>query len=103
MNRWELTEEVKEKHTTIIQEFINKIESAKEESINEVMNLSNTELNPFTLVKLLEHLGYEQIEQTDNGWQFDFWITMEKDGCKSLSVHGTGIIFELKLSAKQYE
>lgn len=103
MNRWELTEEVKEKYTPIIREFIRKLESnnPKDEEKRLEMDLSGTELNPFTLEKLLENLGYEQTEQDNNGWQFDFWITMQKDECKDLSIKGTGITFELKLSEKE--
>lgn len=96
-NRWELSNDVKEKYTPIIVEFINKLESEEPGKPLE-LNLSNTELNPYTLVELLKNIGYEKIDEDSNGWQFDFWITLQKENNKSLSVSGTGIVFELKLS-----
>ncbi|WCF11432.1 hypothetical protein NDS46_31230 (plasmid) [Paenibacillus thiaminolyticus] len=101
-NRWTLTDEVKEKFMPVIQEFISKLESMKPEESSELLeiDLSDTELNPFTLVILLESIGYEQTNQNDNGWQMDYWITMCKEGFKPLLVKGTGITFELRLSEK---
>lgn len=102
-NRWTLKDEVRDKYIPVVQEFISKLESINPEDTKELLeiNLSNTELNPFTLVKVLESVGYEQTNQDDNGWQMDFWITMSKSGFKPLYVKGTGIIFELKLSEKE--
>ncbi|EJW13952.1 hypothetical protein M5X02_30715 [Paenibacillus alvei] len=99
MNRWLLTEEVKQKYTPIIQGFIDKLEAMNPDEQEDLLeiNLSDTGLNPYTLQELLESLGYEKTDFDDNGWQMDFWITMEKNGCKSIVIEGTGIIFELKL------
>jgi len=98
INRYTLTKEVQEMYTPIIQEFINQVESNPNEHVQ--IDLSDTKLNPSTLIELLEKFGYENTNQEDNGWQFDFWITMEKENNVNLSVEGTGITFELRLSTK---
>jgi hypothetical protein len=102
MSRWELTEEVRLKYTPVVEEFIKQVELSKySDGENRLeKDFSDTELNPYTLVKLLETLGYEEIDQDSNGWQLDFWITMKKDRHKSLYVLGTGMTFELKLVEK---
>jgi hypothetical protein len=46
----------------------------------------------------IKSLGYEEGEQEENGWQFDFWIPMTKDGYRPIQVKGCGIVFELILS-----
>lgn len=103
MSRWQLKKEVKEKFTPIIEEFIHQVETIDPLSDTPLLeiDLSDTELNPYTLETLLEGLGYEKTDHDSNGWQYDFWVTMQKDGCKSLSVNGTGATFELKLSEKE--
>ncbi|MNS42020.1 hypothetical protein D3C71_1502710 [compost metagenome] len=102
-NRWALTEEVKQKYIPVVEQFISELESINPEDANGLLeiNLSDTELSPYTLVKLLEGMGYKERSRDDNGWQFDYWITMSKKGFKTLSVNGTAIIFELKLSEKE--
>ncbi|TVX85976.1 hypothetical protein [Paenibacillus agilis] len=102
-NRWQLTEGVKEKFLPIVQGFINKLEASnpdEEENLLEV-DLSGTELNPFTLQELLESLGYKKGDADTNGWEMDFWIPMNKEGFKTLSVDGTGMIFALYLREKE--
>lgn len=103
MNRWTLTDEVKEKCLPIIQGFIDKLEAMNPDEQEELLEIdvSDTGLNPHTLQELLESLGYEKTNYDDNGWQMDFWITMEKSGFKPLSIDGTGIIFELFLREKE--
>lgn len=103
MNRWELSEDVKEKHTLVVQEFINQVELNKPQNDSDLLeiNLSDTELNPFTLQKLLESLGYQETDHHNEGWQLEYRITMQKDGFKSLDINGSGITFELKLSEKE--
>lgn len=96
MNRWTLTEKVREKFIPIVQRFIGQVELQQSPDLLE-LDLSETELNPFTLVELLEGLGYKNVSQDTCGWQFDFWMRMEKEGYTTLRVDGTGIIFELKL------
>ncbi|MNJ90285.1 hypothetical protein D3C87_78800 [compost metagenome] len=100
INRYTLTDEVKKEFTPIVENFINKVENSDPEGDLLSMDLSNTKINPYTLTKVLESLGYKETDQDSNGWQFDFWITMEKKGFKNLQVKGTGITFELLLKEK---
>lgn len=95
MSRWQLADEVRNKFTPIVKEFINKVES--EEFPEDILQLTDTELNPYALWKLLEELGYEEVNTDRNGWQMDFWITFKKEGFKTLTIEGTGITFEFKL------
>lgn len=97
MSRYTLKESVKNKYQKSVEDFIKKLETTNDGDYVE-KDFSDTELNPYTLGILLEDLGYERINQDDNGWQMDFWITYEKEGCKPISLQGTGITFELKLS-----
>lgn len=95
MNRYELTEKVKEKFTPIVEEFIKKAE--EKEFADDLLELTGTELNPYTAWKLLEEFGYNKDDIDTNGWEMDFWITMKKDGFTDISIRGTGITFELNL------
>lgn len=97
-HRWSLSDEVGKMYEKMIEKFIIAIESSTPEDKLLEIDLSNTELNPYTLQALLEGLGYEVTERDNNGWQLDFWINMEKPNFKNLSINGTGITFELKLS-----
>jgi hypothetical protein len=97
-NRWELTDEVRQKFTPIIEDFIRRVEENDPEGEPLTLDLCNTELNPYTLQKLLEEMGYSVEWAGDNGWQLDFWYNVEKEGMKPLSLHGTGITFSLYLS-----
>lgn len=62
------------------------------------LDLSDSGLNPYTIGEILEELGWEVQDRRDNGWQMDFWIIYEKDGCPDIQVRGTGITFEVFLS-----
>lgn len=97
-NRYELTTEVKNEYFTKVVHAIEKIENS-----NECIKISfaDTKLNPYTLSQLLVDLGYEEGEIEINGWEMDFWITFTKDGCKTLSLNGTGITFDMYLIAVQ--
>lgn len=95
MSKWALTDDMRKKFIPIIQEFINKVEAV--EFPDESLELTDTELNPYTLGLLLEEFGYEKVDIDENGWQMDFWITFEKEGYKTLTIEGTGITFEFKL------
>lgn len=101
MNRYKLTDEVRKKYLPIIKEHTEKIRNCNLEEMDRYdvsLNLSDTGLNPYTLGKLLEELGYEKVDVDKNGWEMDFWITYEKSGCPPIQVRGTGITFELFLS-----
>lgn len=114
MNRWTLTEEVKEKYKPIIQEFLNKMESLTGEQIESMDNdefcleLSDTELRPYTLLELMKEFGYGDENFDDNGWELDFWIDITKSEgsypstSERLCIHGCGMTFELNLSVKEF-
>ena len=107
VSKWELTEEVEAKFTPIVKEFIDENEGAdlteEDQKDNRgELDLTDTELNPYTLWKLLEKLGYKKDEMEINGWEIDFWITFVKEGFKSLEIDCTGITFEMKLNVKEY-
>lgn len=101
INRWQLKDDVKEKWTPVIQEHIKKIEDHYKNGDNPYncfLNLTGTELNPYTLWKILEELGYEREDQEDNGWELDFWIYFTKQDARTLLIRGTGILCEFFLS-----
>jgi hypothetical protein len=106
-NRYILTDEVKEKFLPIVQDLINQVESYNGDNKNSPeVDLSGTEINPYTLRKLLEDIGYKESEDEDmetNGWQMDFWIYMYKPGYKPLTISGCGITFDLKLHMKDID
>lgn len=104
MNRYQLNEKIKELYLPIVKEHIDKIESLnleEESPYNIELDLSDSPLNPYTLWGILEELGYERMDQDDNGWQMDFWIYFEKESCRELIVRGCGITFELILSGEE--
>ena len=105
MSRFDLTEEVEAKYIQIIGKFFDEIASKTAEYLEDdafVLPLSDTELNPYTLQKILERdFGYE-VDCTDtNGWEMDFWINLLKDNVEDLTnsicIEGQGITFELNL------
>ena len=71
------------------------------DDVHEV-DLTGTGVNFYTLGEILEELGYEKGDYDTNGWQIDLDITYTKEGCESLVVHGTALVFEIKLSKKSY-
>lgn len=101
VNRWILTDAVRDKYKQSVQDFINDLEAVDIEEATDFLekDFSDTELNPATLEELLEkEFGYEVDERDDNGWELDFWITMRKSGYRPISICGCGMTFELKLS-----
>ena len=111
MNRWKLTKEVKNKYKPIIEEFLNKIDNMTDEEIENSddnifsMELSDTELRPYTLQELMKEFGYGDSEFDDNGWQLDFWITMNRSRGKltdNICIGGCGMTFELNLKISEF-
>lgn len=114
MNRYELSKDVKEKYKPIVEEFLNKMKSLNNYEIEYMNNeefrleLSDTELRPYTLLELMREFGYGDEEFEDNGWQLDFWINIEDkeesypSTCEVLCIHGCGITFELNLSVREF-
>lgn len=110
MNRWIVTDEIREKFKPILKEYFNKVENLAVEQVGRMSNeelgldLSDKGINPSQLVELLEEFGYEEQDRDDNGWELDFWIYMHRcDGkmfdstCEKLVVAGCGMTFELKI------
>jgi hypothetical protein len=101
-NRWTLTDKAKEVYTPIIQEFIDLLERTEEgDDDNLFLDFSDKIIiNPYTLWKLLEELGYETLDSDQNGWQMDYWIYFHKKGFKKLCIEGTAITHAFKLKLK---
>lgn len=104
MNGWNLTKEVREEWREVIENHINKIQNCdlEEENPYDVeLNLSNTSLNPYTLGKLLEELGWVEEDFDHNGWEFDFWGYYSKNGYENrILMRGCGMTFSLFLSGE---
>lgn len=114
MNRWELTDEVKTKWISKIAEWLDKqramtvkeVESAGDEVFT--LSLCDTELNPYTLGKVLCELGYEKGDMSHNGWEMGFLQDYENYDnecpamCEKLCVHGCGMTFDLNLSISEF-
>lgn len=110
MNRWHLTDEIREKIKPLLVEYFNKVENVTAEQVEHMSNeelgidLSDKGINPYQLISLLEEFGYKKENQEDNGWELDFWIYMKRiDGktfdstCENLVIAGCGMTFELKI------
>lgn len=95
MSRYDIKEETKEKFLPVIKEFIWDIESDENRNID----LSDTDLNPYTLMSILEDLGYIKEDVDVNGWEMDFSIKMISEGARDINIYGCGITFELTLSS----
>ena len=106
INGWEVTEELREKFTPIIKEYIDKLEQTNLEDEPEQLELTFQGIGPYQLSKILEELGYEEDEDCPmdtNGWELDFWMYYnhpdKKNYAEKLVISGTGITFELKLGS----
>lgn len=108
-NRYILTEEVEKEYTPIIKAFIENLDNMTKEDIEGLtkdeefnLDLCGTKLAPYTLSKLMEKLGYSEVNTDTNEWQLDFWINMKNNNAKSdltekLCIMGCGMTFELRL------
>ena len=93
MNRWKPTNEQKRKFIPLINEFIEKMKENPDETA--AIDFYNQGISPTQLEDILiDELGFERASFDSNGWEFDFWITMAKDGIKYM-IAGTGMTFEL--------
>lgn len=90
-NRWVPTKEQKEKFIPIIQEFIQRMDENPD--AKETIDFYNQGISPSQLKDILEDdLGFEEVDFDRNGWEWDFWITMRKDGIDYV-ISGTGMTF----------
>lgn len=97
-NRYKCTPEIREKYIDEVMLAISKIEQSDEYYKHDFTG--TTDLTPGRLCELVESLGYENDEGMEtNGWQWDFWIKYEKEGCKSIYVSGEGMTFELYITS----
>lgn len=110
MNRWHLTDEIRDKIKPLLVEYFDKVENVTAEQVEHMSNeelgidLSDKGINPSQLEDLLKEFGYEVKHRDDNGWELDFWIYMKRtDGkyfdsnCENLVIAGCGMTFELKI------
>lgn len=104
-NRYQLNDSVRKKYIPIIKKHIDNIANCnlEDKSRNEIaLDLSDTELNPYTIGIILESdFGYEEEDTNMNGWEMDFWIYYTKKGMPDLCIQGCGITFELVLRGKE--
>ena len=107
MNRWKLTEEIKNAIKPLIREWLDKVESV--ECADEIaLDLSGMNINPSQLEELMEEFGYEKDDMERNGWEMDFWIYMNRtddkhldSGCEKIVISGCGMTFSLMLSVQE--
>lgn len=110
MNRWTLTDELRDKFEPVLNEYFDKIENFSDEEVEKInyeeltIDFSDKGINPWQLKTLLEEFGYEEVELDNNGWQLDFWISMTRrdskrfnSTCENIVIEGCGMTFELKL------
>lgn len=92
-NRWEVTQEQKDKFVLIINEFIGKMKEKPDETA--AIDFYNQGISPTQLRDILtDELGFQEKAFDTNGCGWDFWITMSKDGIDYM-IAGTGMTFEL--------
>lgn len=87
------TQEQKDKFIPMIKRFMEK--AKKVPDTKECIDFYNQGISPSQLKDILENdLGFEEVDFDTNGWQWDFWITMRKDGVDYM-IAGTGMMFEM--------
>lgn len=100
MNRWDLTDEIRNGIGVKIKDRLDYVEAnfhiLQEEKNKEELDLTDCSINPYQLCEFLKELGFERYNWDDNGWEMDYWIYFRRNGFKTY-VRGTGIIHELKL------
>lgn len=97
-SRQQVNDKLRKKFIPLIKDFIHKVENSSYEDIYDLqLNLTNKGITPQQLWKLMQELNYIDSDYNTNGWQLDFWLSLKKDGYKTLSMRGRGITFELFL------
>ena len=67
----------------------------KNPDTKECIDFYNQRISPSQLKDILENdLGFEEVDFDTNGWEWDIWITMRKDGVDYM-IAGTGMTFEM--------
>lgn len=117
INRWHLSDDVKEKYILILKDYFAKLESLSAEEVANMENeefqldLYNSGLAPYTLQHLLEEeFGYKRSYQDSNGWEMDLWIYLTRtDGktfpsfCEEMVISSCGQTFELTLTPSEMD
>lgn len=92
-NRWEVTQEQKNRFIPQIKEFMNKAD--KNPDTKDYIDFYNQGISPTQLRDILiDDLKFEEKYSEQNGWEMDFWIALSKDGIDYM-IAGTGMTFEL--------
>lgn len=92
-NRWQVTQEQKDKFIPMIEEFVIKAKEFPE--TKNFIDFYNQGISPTQLKDILiDDLGFEEKDFDQNDWQMDFWITLSKDGIDYM-IAGTGMTFEM--------
>lgn len=92
-NRWNPTDEQREKFIPIIKEYLEKVK----ENPKEVLDLYGKGIAPYPLQTILiEDFGFEEVDFDRNGWEMDYWITLSKNG-QNFIIAGTGMTHEITL------
>lgn len=111
MNRWILTDEIRERISPLLREWFDFVENLTDEQLERVelsealeIDLSDKGINPYQLESLLKEFGYEVEDRDRNGWELDFWIDMRRkdekcfaSGCENIVIGGCGMTFELRI------
>lgn len=97
MNRYGITDEMRNTFLPTIKQFIEKVENREDKLEYIELDFTNKGISPYQIWGLLEELGYESRWKGDNGWQLDFWWDFNKEGCTTIKMFGTGIMFEVKI------
>lgn len=105
-NRWLLDEETKAKVKAMVVAHIDKIanfdiESDSDTRYEVVLDLSGIPgVGPYHVKHIIEDLGYEEDDFSDNGWEMDYWFHFQHpvpDKFPPLCLSGTAIIHEMYL------
>lgn len=105
-NYWHIKDsKQKELLKNIIIDTINEIASFEvtEDSVsryNVGIDLTNMGVGPYHVKDILEELGYNEDDFSDNGWEMDYWFHFqhpESDKFPPLCLSGTAIIHEMYL------
>lgn len=70
-----------------MEEFKKQIEQVISGELNDVA--SKNLISPHVIDEFLKELGYNRIDFDSNGWDWDFWITYQKDDDK-FTLSGSG-------------
>lgn len=117
MNRWILTDEIRNKFKPLLTEYFTKVENVTFGQVEKMTNeelgldLSDKGINPYQLWQILEEeFNYRKEDIDWNGWEQDFWIKMKRtdgkyydSGCENLIINCCGMTFELKIYIEDFD